>query len=228
MTTKVSTLPAGRVTPAWTAPALRYPRASYANTIEAVDRVLAAEAIHFAPSVRRYLYAPPPRDPTERVLDVGCGEGQGCVVLHRLGWRRIAALDAQPSIDASVRHLGVQFRHAVAEHYHPNAPFDLLTCCDALEHTTNPRLVLRRMVGWLSQNGLLYLTVPLEGEISRNPYHLNVWSKARLHLQLAEHWRVVRDGMLGVNEYWAWLVPKGRLTWWETGGTFHATEGGAT
>lgn len=205
-----------RARPEWMLPATRHPRATYRNVIEAVDRVLAAEAIHFAPSIRRYLYAPPPQNPDARVLDVGCGVGQGCAVLHRFGWRRIVGIDVSPTMDLSVRRLGIKFQRCAAERYGPSAPFDMITCCDALEHMASAATVLGRMRTWLTPTGILYLTLPIEGEISRNPFHLNAWSKARAHLLLAKQWRLVRDGMHGINEYWAWLAPKGHLTWWET------------
>lgn len=210
----------GKAQPQWTQPARRYERAEYRSVTDAVDLVLAAERIHFAPSVRRYLFAPEPPRSDARALDVGCGAGQGCLVLKHLGWRRLAGIDRDDCMDMNVRRAGVKFQRFAAEQYNPNAPFDLVTCCDALEHMTNPARILQRMVAWVAPKGILLVTLPLEGEITRNPYHLQSWNKARAQLLLAAHWRIVRDGVLGVNEYWAWLAPKGRLTWWELTGGF--------
>lgn len=208
----------------WTQPARRYERAEYASVTEAVDLVLAADRVRFAQSVRRYLYAPLAPHSQARALDVGCGVGQGCVVLQRLGWRRLAAIDKDDCVDPDVRRGGVKFQRFPAERYQPNAPFDLVTCCDVLEHMASPAFVLCRMVRWLTPEGLLFLTLPLEGEISRNPYHLHAWTRTGANLLLSDAWRVVRDGALGVADYWAWLAPKGRLTWWEISGGLGADD----
>jgi len=208
----------GKAQPAWTEPLHRYERAEYANVVEAVDRVLAAENIRFAHSVRRYLYAPAPPHPEARALDVGCGVGQGCLVLQRLGWRRLVGIDATDSADADVRRAGIRFQTCAAEEYQPFAPFDLVACCDVIEHVKRPEELLRQMVQWVAPGGILFVTVPLEGDISRNPYHLHAWNKAGIMLMLAQSWRVVREGMLGVADYWAWVAPKPRLTWWEVAG----------
>jgi SAM-dependent methyltransferase len=71
----------------------------------------------------------------KRVLDAGCGTGEGCVILAAAGAGSVAGVDPEQAVIEAVRGRvpdGIDLARAEpGELPHPDASFDLVTCFDA-------------------------------------------------------------------------------------------------
>ena len=166
-------------------------RAEFKDVRRDVQTILDAHAIRFAPAIERYLYAPDPVTRDDRVLDAGCGAGQGALVLQSKGYRRIAAVDRDPAAADLLRAEGVAFRCAPLEEFTPQSPFDLVCCCDVLEHLDDPEMVLARIAKWLRPYGLVYVTVPLEGAVSPNCHHRHSWTRGAFERLFTKRFQIL-------------------------------------
>lgn len=105
-----------------------------------------------------------------RMLDVGSGGGEFLYLMHTRG------LDAQ-GIEPnegygaySRREYGLNVSLGFAQnHDYPSGSFDLVTMWHVLEHTDDPAAVLRKIRGWLKDDGLLVVEVPNVEAICQMP-----------------------------------------------------------
>lgn len=78
-----------------------------------------------------------------RVLDIGCGGGLLAEHFGRAGCRVTGVDPSGPSLEAAARHAGesglkIEYLQGAAEHLpFPDGDFDLVYCCDTLEHVTD-------------------------------------------------------------------------------------------
>jgi len=184
-------------------------RASWPDVPAAIAELLAGRPVHYHQAIRRYLAAPAPPRPGARALDVCCGVGQGSLILRRKGWK-VSAFDHSRQATDLLRAHGITFSWcAFADFAHdPLFPYQLVTCCDALEHLAHPSRVLGRVRDWLASDGRLWLCVPLEGDHrSPNPFHLNAWSRRSLLQLLTDSgWTVEREVDAPLpNQFWGVL-----------------------
>ena len=131
------------------------------------------EARHLA----AYLYARElARD--RQVLDAGCGEGFGTVLLAETA-RRVTGIDysaeAVKAAAAKYRRPTLEFRHIdVYQLPGLDLRFDLITNFQVLEHLADPVKFLTAVRAALKPGGVLMLTTPNRlTSISENPYHLH-------------------------------------------------------
>jgi 2-polyprenyl-3-methyl-5-hydroxy-6-metoxy-1,4-benzoquinol methylase len=119
------------------------------------------------------------------VLDAGCGEGFGTVLLAETA-RSVLAVDYSATAIAAAR----------AAHARPNLEFrqldlyslptldrrfDLITNFQVLEHLTEPIGFLRALGSVLKPDGMLMLTTPNRlTTVSENPYHVREYTAEEL------------------------------------------------
>ncbi len=107
----------------------------------------------------------------KRALDIGCGAGLVAEPLARLG-AHVTAIDAAPeSIAVAQAHaaqmgLEIDYRACGVEAL-DEAPFDLITSLEVIEHVTDPALFLRAIAKLLKPDGLFILSTPNRTPLSR-------------------------------------------------------------
>jgi 2-polyprenyl-3-methyl-5-hydroxy-6-metoxy-1,4-benzoquinol methylase len=107
---------------------------------------------------------PSPSADANRILDIGCAEGEYLVAMARLGWHpwgielRAASADvARSRLEVSDGHI---FVGRVEEAEFANNSFDLVTMSHVLEHLENPVAILGKIHRWLRPRGRLRIWVP--------------------------------------------------------------------
>lgn len=138
------------------------------------------EARHLA----AYLYARElARD--RQVLDAGCGEGFGTVLLAETA-RRVTGIDySAPAVAAAAAAYGrpnLEFRQLdVAELPGLDLRFDLITNFQVIEHLPDPTKFLTAVRSALRADGVLMLTTPNRAtSVSENPYHVREYTADEL------------------------------------------------
>lgn len=97
----------------------------------------------------------------QRVLDIGASSGEFVYVMARHGFQASGIEPNQAYADFARRSYGVAvstggFEEAALG----EASLDLVTMNHVLEHVADPWVALRRIHGWLAEDGLLFLEVP--------------------------------------------------------------------
>lgn len=102
------------------------------------------------------------RFPGETLLDVGCGGGFLSEEFAQDGFR-VTGIDPSPkSIAAAAKHAaenGLEIRYEVGRGEKlpfPDASFDLVACCDVLEHVDDPVQVVREVARVLKPEGVFF------------------------------------------------------------------------
>jgi 2-polyprenyl-3-methyl-5-hydroxy-6-metoxy-1,4-benzoquinol methylase len=95
-----------------------------------------------------------------RMLDVGCSSGARMTSMKALGWE-VSGIEFSEEVARIARkeHERVFAGDILAAPF-PGHSFDLVTCYHVLEHVTNPRAVLEKMISWLAPGGRLVLEMP--------------------------------------------------------------------
>lgn len=107
----------------------------------------------------------------KRALDIGCGAGLVAEPLARLG-ADMTAIDAAPeNIAVASKHaarmgLTIDYRACGVEAL-DDAPYDLITSLEVIEHVTDPALFLSAIARLLKPGGLLILSTPNRTALSR-------------------------------------------------------------
>lgn len=107
----------------------------------------------------------------KRALDIGCGAGLVAEPLARLG-ADVTAIDAAPESIAVARDhaaqmgLEIDYRACGVEAL-DEAPFDLITSLEVIEHVTDPAMFLRAIAKLLKPDGLFILSTPNRTPLSR-------------------------------------------------------------
>jgi 2-polyprenyl-6-hydroxyphenyl methylase / 3-demethylubiquinone-9 3-methyltransferase len=117
--------------------------------------------------MRRVLIAELHLDPAGlRALDVGCGGGLLAEEFARLGCAVVGVDPSEDSLAAARKHaaaqrLAIDYRRATGEALpFADASFDIVYCCDVLEHVTNLRQVIAETARALKPGGTyLYDTI---------------------------------------------------------------------
>ena len=139
------------------------------------------------------------------ICEVGCGEGELLKILHRhFPQAKLFACDlSQQEINKAkkvTKNIPVQFSVQNAEHLdeYKNNQFDLVICCEVLEHLDHPeaglqqirRISTEQIVSvpveplWRVLNLLRFKYVPALGN---TPGHLNHWSVASFQDLVRKH-----------------------------------------
>jgi 2-polyprenyl-3-methyl-5-hydroxy-6-metoxy-1,4-benzoquinol methylase len=97
---------------------------------------------------------------TNRLLDVGCGNGNFLRDARSAGWD-VQGTDLDPVAVETARRLGI----SVWEGRYDTAPFDpssfdVITTHQVIEHVPDPLIFLRTLFNWLKPGGLLWIGTP--------------------------------------------------------------------
>lgn len=121
--------------------------------------------------------------PPARLLDVGCWTGSLLSAAAELGW---AGAGVEPSGWAA--GVAVERGHDVLVGTLDDAPwadgsFQVVACCDVLEHLDDPAAAARRIHDLLEPGGLLFATVPDAGSVAARVLGRRWWSVLPMHVQ---------------------------------------------
>jgi SAM-dependent methyltransferase len=139
------------------------------------------EARHLA----AYLYARDNLAAGRQVLDAGCGEGFGTVLLSETA-RRVTGVDYS---DEAVAAAGTAYQRPNLEFRQLDVyalpgldlRFDLITNFQVIEHLPDPAKFLTAVRAALRPDGVLMLTTPNRlTTVSENPYHLREYTADEL------------------------------------------------
>lgn len=120
-------------------------------------------------------------------LDVGAGLGVGCAYLEWLSHGEAVGID----IDQNLARFGVNV---------PKLPllensYDVVCCCDVIEHVENPQALMRTLLRVARQ--AVYVTTPnFNRSKCSNPYHVKEWTidEFRKEFNPSEIWVASPDG----------------------------------
>lgn len=129
------------------------------------------------------------------VLDIGCGNGYGSVTLAKAGY-------IVTGIDLSERLLQKAKKHTEeitwkqmdleADKQSLLKDIQAIICFEILEHIENPETILKSCYQSLTENGLLFISVPNERYepkkkgIAKNRFHKQLFSSERLRAMVKE------------------------------------------
>lgn len=123
------------------------------------------------------------------VVDIGCGAGDLLAeVKQRHPQATLAGLDYSSKAveNAKSAFPGGEFRQFVIDRELPyeSGRFDLVMCCDVLEHLEHPREVATELVRICRPGGLVVIVVP-DGEVDQFFGHYWFWNEQSLAAMLA-------------------------------------------
>ena len=120
-----------------------------------------------------------------RLLDVGCGAGHFLTEAEARGWQASGLEVSRSGLDIlkRVKEEG-RFKFSIIEGHledarFPAESFDAITLFEVIEHLEEPSVLLREVHRLLTKKGILYLTTPNYGSLSR--------------IILGNRWRVVAE-----------------------------------
>lgn len=114
-------------------------------------------------------HLPAPRKNSNRLLDIGCGNGDFLFVARRLGYRA-QGLDIDPEAAEAGRSAGLDIRVGkVPESGLTREKFDQITLSHVIEHLHNPVSALREIHSLLKTGGRIWISCP---NIDSEGHHL--------------------------------------------------------
>jgi 2-polyprenyl-3-methyl-5-hydroxy-6-metoxy-1,4-benzoquinol methylase len=102
-------------------------------------------------------------------LELGCYQGNFTKLLSQR-FASVAVVDAAAECIAAASAIvagTVDFHHATFEEFEPATRYDNIFLIHTLEHLDDPVAVLRRIKGWLSEHGRLFVATPNARAASR-------------------------------------------------------------
>lgn len=147
-----------------------------------------------------------PALPGGRLLDVGCGSGQGLQLMQSLGWS-VTGVDFDPAAVLVARGKGLDVRAGtVAAQEYPADSFDAVTLSHVIEHLPDPLETLQECRRIVKPGGRVVIATPNSQSWGRRlfgadwrglepPRHLQIFSHSALaQLALQAGFREVRGG----------------------------------
>ena len=141
--------------------------------------------------------ARPLADGEQRLLDVGCGNGEFLLRMRQLGWG-VSGVETDP-VSAGVGQAAGLDVHVgeVPDGDLPGAPFDAVTLSHVIEHVADPIALLERCRRLMRPGGVIWVLTPnLDAPGARRyasdwvswdaPRHLVIFTRAALIRALAE------------------------------------------
>lgn len=94
-----------------------------------------------------------------RLLDIGCNEGRGLLFYRRNGYAA-EGLELNTVAAAATRALGFPVHAGQIEDLDPSDPFDVVVLSNVLEHSLDPRAMLRHVHRALRTGGEVWISCP--------------------------------------------------------------------
>jgi len=101
----------------------------------------------------------PPAKPGDRLLDVGCGNGQFLDFARRAGWA-VTGVDLDEKAVEAARSRGLDVRHGGIEVLEGVEQFDGITMGHVIEHVYDPRGLLAKVFALLKPGGWVWIDTP--------------------------------------------------------------------
>lgn len=131
-----------------------------------------------------------------RLLDVGCNEGRGLRIYARNGFQ-VEGLELNETAAAVARMSGCAVHPDLLEDFSPKCPYDVVVLANVLEHSLNPRQMLRDVHRVLSSGGQVWISCPnsrswLRAVFGRSwinwhiPFHISHFHSETLQRLLAD------------------------------------------
>ena len=171
-------------------------------------------------------HLPKPTPGKNRLLDVGCGNGQFLAAVHSAGWA-CYGVDFDPKAIETARAHGIQVAlGSLEEQQFPDDFFDAITLSHVIEHIHHPKDLLRECVRVLKPSGILWVATPnaasfIQKWFQRNwlayspPHHLILFNPQSLRRLIEELGLSVRFKHQGfhVQRHWSasLLLQRGRI-----------------
>jgi 2-polyprenyl-3-methyl-5-hydroxy-6-metoxy-1,4-benzoquinol methylase len=145
--------------------------------------------------------------PGERLLDVGCGNGEYLDNMRRAGWEVTGVEPDEESVRMGRSHFGLEIHHGVLEDVClPEGTFDVITMQHVVEHLSDPVQTLQSAYSLLRPGGRLVVVTPNVDSLARRLFsrHWASWDPPR-HLFLFSN-RTLRRALTeaGFNVRKAW------------------------
>lgn len=128
--------------------------------------------------------------PVKTALDLGCGTGILCRILHNQGIR-VSGMDLSSGMIAIARETCPQIHYDVADMitYRPRQQFDLVTCTgDALNHIPDMgdlATIFRNVYDYLAPGGLFIFDILNENEVSTSePFEMDFDDRVRVWFRM--------------------------------------------
>lgn len=97
---------------------------------------------------------------TNRVLDVGCGQGDFLVTARDQGWDVFGTEHSESAVELCVAE-GLDVKHGkLSEDFFDGESFDIITSFEVFEHIYDGAAELRKFIHYLRPGGLIYITTP--------------------------------------------------------------------
>ncbi len=94
-----------------------------------------------------------------RLLDIGCALGRFVAAADHRGWQATGIDIAGNAVRWAVEH-GLDCKVSTIEDFRPVGRYDAIVLQHVLEHLPDPLTTLKRICGWLTDTGLVYIRVP--------------------------------------------------------------------
>lgn len=103
---------------------------------------------------------------TNKILDVGCGDGHFLEVAKKRGWQ-VYGTEYSTQACEPARAKGIEIHEGLIQSFSSTKEFDVITSFEVLEHLTDPKDHIAAIVKLLRHGGMFYFTTPNFNSLSR-------------------------------------------------------------
>lgn len=152
-----------------------------------------------------------------RVVDVACGAGYGAAMLKKAGATSVRGFDiSSEAVAYAQSHYaspGVEFSIGQGENLPLDAPVDVITSFETIEHVPDSEKFLASLCRGINEKGMLIISTPVRtrGTLETppaNPFHVREWNSDEFEALLRGFFSGV--SMYGQYELMKWPFPGSR------------------